>query len=379
MNTLTSLTQTIYMALDTVSRELVGFVPAVFRNSSAERAALNQTITYPIAPAASAADNTPGVTPPDTGDETVGNGSISISKSKHVPIRWNGEEQRAGVNSGWYAQLLQDQFAQAMRTLVNLIEVDLASTYKNASRAYGTAGTAPFGTAGDFSDAAQVRKILDDNGCPQSDLHLVLNTSAIANLRGKQSTLFKVNEAGSSDLLRRGLIGDIEGFAVHSSAGISVVTKGTGASYQVNHAAYAAGDTSITVDTGSGTVLAGDVVTWTGDTNKYVVGTALAANVLVLNKPGLRAALADDTAMTVGNSFSPNMAFHKNAIHLVTRAPVRPTMGDLASDVMIVQDPVSGLAFEVAHYPGFRQGVFHVSIAWGWAAIKSEHIGILLG
>jgi hypothetical protein len=181
MNTLTSLTQTIYMALDTVSRELVGFVPAVFRNSSAERAALNQTITYPIAPAASAADNTPGVTPPDTGDETVGNGSISISKSKHVPIRWNGEEQRAGVNSGWYAQLLQDQFAQAMRTLVNLIEVDLASTYKNASRAYGTAGATPFATAADFSDAAQVRKILDDNGCPQSDLHLVLNTSAIAN------------------------------------------------------------------------------------------------------------------------------------------------------------------------------------------------------
>jgi hypothetical protein len=191
--------------------------------------------------------------------------------------------------------------------------------------------------------------------------------------------LFKVNEAGSADLLRRGVIGDIEGFMIHASGGIPTVTKGTGTSYQVNHAAYAVGDKSITVDTGSGTVLAGDVVTWAGDTNKYVVGTALAANVLVLNNPGLRKTLADDVALTVGGDFSPNLAFHKNAIHLVTRAPARPQLGDLASDVMVVQDPVSGLAFEIAFYPGFRQGVFHVAIAWGWAAVKTEHIAILLG
>lgn len=381
-NTLTGLTQTIYKALDTVSRELTGFIPAVFRNSSIEYAALDQTITYPVTPAASAADNTPGVTPPDTGDQTIGNDSITISKSKHVPIRWNGEQQKGAVNSGWFDSVLQDQFAQAFRTLTNLIEVDLASTYKQASRAYGTAATTPFGTAGDFSDASQVRRILDDNGAPQSDLRLVLGSAAMANMRGKQSQLFKVNEAGTDRLLREGLVGDVMGFSIFATGQAAAHTKGTGASYLINNGAgYAIGDVALTLDTGSGTIVAGDVVTIAADAaaGKYIVGTALAANVVTLNKPGLRGTVADDAALTVGNSYTANLAFHKNAIHLATRLPARPSQGDLAEDVMVVQDPVTGLAFEIAYYPGFRQGVFHVSIAWGWKAVKSAHIAVLLG
>jgi hypothetical protein len=51
------------------------------------------------------------------------------------------------------------------------------------------------------------------------------------NLRGKQSVLFKVNEAGTDALLREGVIGRLEGFDVHNSNSVSQVTKGTGASY----------------------------------------------------------------------------------------------------------------------------------------------------
>jgi hypothetical protein len=202
-NTLTGLIPTLYESLDIVSREMVGFIPAVSRNSSAERAALNQVIDVPVTQAQTAADNTPAVTPPNTGDQTVGTVAMTINKSKHVPIRWNGEEQRGAINAGWYGGLLLNQFTQAFRTLVNLVEVDLANTtYQNASRAYGTAGATPFGTAGDLSDMAQLRKILDDNGAPQTDLQLVLNSAAVANLRGKQTILLKVNESGSQALLR---------------------------------------------------------------------------------------------------------------------------------------------------------------------------------
>src|SRR3954452_538481 len=81
-NTLTSLDPTIYESLDVVSREMVGFIPAVSRDSSAERAALNQSILVPVTPAQAAADNTPGVTPPNTGDQTIANVSMTISKSK---------------------------------------------------------------------------------------------------------------------------------------------------------------------------------------------------------------------------------------------------------------------------------------------------------
>lgn len=385
-NTLTSLTPTLYEALDQVSREMVGYIPAVTRNSSAERAALNQTILVPIVPAVTAADNTPAVTAPNTGDQTIGNVSMTISASKHVPIRWNGEEQRGLLNAGSYAGILRNQFAQGFRTLVNLMEADLhATVYKNASRAYGTAGTAPFGTAGDLSDFAQLRKILEDNGSPTTDLQFVGGSAAIANLRGKQSVLFKVNESGSDVLLREGILGRVEGFDIRNSAAITAVTKGTGTSYQTNLVAgYNIGDTSIALDTGSGTILAGDVVTFTGDSNKYVVGTALTASSIVLNSPGLQAALADNVALTVGNNYTPNVGFSRSAVQLITRAPQMPVGPDgraldMADDTMLITDPVTGITFEIAMYRQFMQLVYHVRAAWGAQAIKDNHIATLIG
>jgi hypothetical protein len=385
-NTLTSLIPTIYEALDVVSREMVGYIPAVSRNSSAERAALNQTILVPIAPPATLADNTPAVSAPDTGDQTVGNVQMTISKSKHAPIRWNGEEQRGMLNAGTYAGVLRGQFEQAFRSLVNQIEADLHDTaYKNASRAYGTAATTPFGTAGDLSDLAEVRRILDDNGAPQGDLQMVLGSAAIAKLRGKQSVLFKVNEAGSSDMLRDGMTDRLEGMAIRNSGAISVVTKGSGASY-VTSGSTAVGVKDIALVTGTGTVLAGDVVTFAADANnKYVIGTGIAApGTISLNDPGARVVIATANALTVGGSYTPNVAFSRSAIQLITRPPQMPIgpdgkAMDMADDVMMVTDPLTGIVFEIAVYRQFMQLVYHVRLAWGYQAIKDAHIATLIG
>lgn len=389
-NTLTNLVPVIYESLDVVSRELVGFIPAVSRNSNGvERAALNQTITIPIAPATTLADNTPAVTAPNTGDQNIGNVTMTISKSKHAPIRWNGEEQRGQLNAGTYMGTLKNQFSQAFRALANQIEADLFGVaYQNASRAYGTPGTAPFGTASDLSDAAQVRKILDDNGAPQSDLHLVLGSSAVANLRGKQSLLLKINESGSAALLRNGSITDlpIEGFGMHNSAAIKAQTKGTGAAYTTSAAGFAVGSTQIAIITGSGTVLAGDTVTFAGDANNYVVTVGVAApGTITIAAPGLLQAIpAAATAMTIGNSATPNIAFQRQAIQLITRPPALPIgpdgkAMDMADDTVMITDPNTGIAFEVAVYRQFMQMVYHVRLAWGTQAIKQNHIATLLG
>jgi hypothetical protein len=386
-NTLTGLIPTIYEALDVVSREQIGMIPAVARNSSAERAALNQTIMVPVAPAVSLADNTAAVTAPNTGDQTITNVSMTISKSKHAPIRWNGEEQRGLINAGSYNGILMNQFTQAFRSLTNQIDIDLWTTaYQNASRAYGTAATAPFGTAGDLSDIAQTRKILDDNGAPQTDLQLVLGSAAIANLRGKQNVLFKVNEAGTDALLREGIMGRLEGMDIRNSNAVSVFTKGTGASYTTDTAGYAVGSTAITLITGTGTVKAGDVVTFAGDTNKYVVAAgASAPGTITLAAPGLLVAIATSaTAMTIGGSYTPNLGFSRSAIQLVTRSPAMPIGPDgkpmdMADDVVQVADPKTGIVFDVSVYRQFMQLVYHVRLAWGYQAIKQNHIATLLG
>jgi len=386
-NTLTNLVPTIYEALDVVSRELIGFIPAVSRDSSAERAALGQPILVPTTPTVSMVANTPGVTAPNEGDQTVGNVSMTISQSNHVPIRWNGEEQRGLINAGSYHGILVNQFTQAFRTLANAMEVNLFQTAaQNASRAYGTAATAPFGTAGDLSDIAQVRKLLDDNGAPQSDLHLVMGGAAMANLRGKQNVLFKVNESGTEDLLRHGVIGLLEGMNLHNSNAVQAQTKGTGASYTSSTAGFAAGTTNIPLITGTGTVLAGDIVTFAGDPNKYVVQVGITApGTITIGAPGLILPLAASAvAMTIGASSTPNVAFHRSAIQLVTRPPAMPIgpdgkAMDMADDVMTITDPNSGIAFDLAVYRQFMQLVYHVRLAWGFQAIKPNHTVLLLG
>lgn len=379
-NTLTSLVPTLYEALDVVSRELVGFIPAANLDSGVERAAVGQSVLSHVAPASTATDLTPGVNAPDNGDQTIGNVSLAITKARGVPVRWNGEEQR-GVNSGpGYQRIRVDQFAQAMRTLCNEIETDAAAAaYAASSRAYGTAGTTPFATAGDYTDASNALKILLDNGAPNSDLQLVVNTAAGANLRGKQGG--KANEAGSDSILRQGVLLDIHGFSVRESAKVVNHTKGTGTAYTTSAAGFAVGTTSIPIITGSGTVLAGDVVTFAGDTNKYVVATGVAApGTIVLAAPGLRQAIpAAATAMTIGDSYSGNLAFDRNALVIATRMPALPEEGDSADDAMMVTDPKSGLSFEIRLYKQYRQIRYEVAAAWGVKAVKAEHIATLLG
>jgi hypothetical protein len=277
--------------------------------------------------------------------------------------------------------ILAQQFAQAMRALANEVEGDIIITAKNAaSRAYGTAGTAPFGIADDLSDFAGLNQILDENGAPMMDRRLIINGAARFNLEAKQKILLKVNESGDGGaLLRDRVVGQVLGFGVGISQYNTPHTPGTGAGFLINNAAgEPVGDNVLTVDTGTGTVLPGDIVTLAGDGNKYVA-SGLAGTTLTLNKPGLRRVAPDNTALTLGAAYRANVAFTPDALVLVARAPAAPEGGDSAEDATIVQDLVSGIAFEVRMYREYRRIRYEVGLAWGTGAVKSDHIALLLG
>ena len=382
-NTLTDLIPDLYNSLDIVSRELVGFIPAVSSDMTYETAAVGQTVRSPVAPASTATDVTAGATTPDDGEQTIGNTSMTISKSRRVPIRWNGE-QSLGVNNGGPGRsaIMVQQFAQGMRTLTNEIETDLAALHLGASRAYGTAGTTPFATANDYTDASNVLKILKDNGAPAGDNQLVIDTAAGATYLGKQSA---VNAAGTESLLRQGVLLDLAGMSIRESAQVVTAAAGTGSSATTDNAGYAVGATTITLaSAGTGTILAGDSITITGDSEKYVVVTGDAdvsgGGTVVIAAPGLQKAIATSaTAITVSAASTRNMAFARSAIALVTRAPALPVEGDAADDRTVITDPRSGLSFEVSMYKQYRQVQYELSIAWGVKAVKPEHIALLLG
>jgi hypothetical protein len=383
-NTLTGLVLDAQVAADRVLREQTGFVGAVFMDPSAEMVAKDQNITYPIVPTTTASDVTPAVTPSDPTGQTVGYGQMTISKSRKIQIRWGGEEQMS--ISKIYDKVKQDQLAQGFRTLINEIEADLHTAAKQgSSRAYGTAGTTPFGTAADLSDVANARQILVDNGAWTDDMHFVLSTLSGTNIRSKQSSLFKVNEAGSADLLRDGSLGRLEGFNFHESSGIVKHTKGTGAGYLVDlTAGYAVGSKTIHVDTGTGTILAGDILTnskTARDTNKYVVKTGYAGDNdgdIVLANPGNKVAWVNNDPVTIGNDYTGNYAFERNAIHLLTRLPNLPQEGSLGEHA-VVTDPYSGISFLLSVYPGYHLVIIELAVAWGVKAVKGEAIATLLG
>lgn len=386
-NTLTNLIPDVYAALDVVSRELVGFIPAVARDASADQVAAGQTLRIPVAPANSAGvDITPAMAIPAAADQTISNVSLTITKQRAFPFSWTGEEIKA-VNTGpGYLTIQQNQIAQAIRSAINEMEADIAvAAYKGASRAYGTAATTPFPTAGDYSDAAQTRKILDDNGAPLSDRTLAINTSAGANIRGKQAQAYM---AGDTSLQRQGVIYDINGFAIRESAKVVTATAGTMASATTSAAALTVGQTVLPLATaGTGVVAAGDIITIANDTNKYVVSAVSFAgsnpasgDSITIAAPGLRVAQASATrAITVIATAARNIGFSRNAILLATRLPVTPPAGDLASDRIAITDPVSGISLGFAYYPGYMMGEYQIQLTWGVSVIKPEHVAVLLG
>lgn len=387
-NTLTNLAADIYKAADVVGRELVGFIPSVTINGDATtQAAKGDTIRshFTRTPVVSTTYN-PSMTIPEGTDQTVDNKTMSLDTFANVQIPWTGEDIKHVNNGSGFETIFGDQIAQAMRAITNSIEAAIGSTaYVSSSRAFGSAGTTPFGS--NFNEIAEVRQILVDNGCPVQDgqLSLVVNSLAGTNLR-QLAQLQKVNEAGSSTLLRQGELLNLQGFMLKESAGVASHTKGgmTGADIN-NGAGEAVGQTTLTFDGGtvnSTGIKAGDIITGASDSiNKYVVGTGSTATGgdIVINEPGLRVALADAVELTVGDSYTANLGFHRSAIELGIRPIAVPNGGDAAVDMMTVQDPWSGLVYTIAVYKGYKKAMFEISCLYGIKVWKPQHVATLLG
>jgi hypothetical protein len=127
---------------------------------------------------------------------------------------------------------------------------------------------------------------------------------------------------------------------------------------------------------------AGDVVTFAADaSNKYVVETGIVgtSGTITLAAPGLRVAIADNNAITVANSYTGNVAFHRAAVELAVRPPAMPEGGDLATDRITIQDPFSGIVYEIAVYKGYGKAMFDITTYYGVKVWKPEFVATLLG
>jgi len=384
---LTGLTEILYQARDLVAQEPAGFMQSVMVNGGSEGVSAGGTVTS-IRTTEPTLETTysPGMTPPDAADIVTSTESLVLNKYAGASIPLKGEQFLQLANTVGSEMALQQLYKQSIRKMINAIEAEVGiAAYQGASRAVGTAGTAPFGS--NFEILSDLYKILEDNGTPMSDgmLSLVCNTAASANLR-KRSTLTNVGDAGTDATLRRGELLNIYNMSIKSSAGVASHTKGAGTGYAINNGNVVVGSTTLTVDGGTVNttgIRAGDVITVADDPSAgaYVVRTGLtaASGTVGINFPGLRGLIVNDKAVTIGNSYAGNVGFHKAAIELAMRPPAQPPGGDIGEEIGTLVDENTGLSFSARLYKGYGMNQIKLMCFYGVKVWKPEFVATLMG
>ena len=404
-NVLTAFMPTFFRALNMVNNEKTDMIDAVTLNSDLAQAVVGQTITYPISPAKTTYDIVAQATPLDINGNTPGSGTMSIGYVKGAGFKWNGEEQRQ-LQLGGISQFYADETANCIRALRNQVEALIVSTaIVNACRAVGTPGTALFGFNGtsisgmeNFADAI---KELEDNGSPDSDLHMVMGTTPAAAVR-KIPNLFKANEAATDRLLRTGTLGQIEGFNVGVSPQIkNRHTPGASTGNVVNGAVNPGPYTTpqvIPIHNGTGAINVGDLVSFASDTtHKYVVLSSVGGatpSSITIAQPGLFIGAPDGDAITVvgtvEQTFLANPFFSRDAIHLVARQPMLPVaLGGTATGLTgavgtliansLLPDPRSKLTYQVCAWMEHRQITIEFGLAFGVGVPNPQNLFLLVG
>lgn len=374
-NIFTAIQPVLYSAAQDVANEPFGVINAINANFDDKGVAIGDTVKAPVAPTRTPADYTPSMTTAAGDDATAAMVPVTITANKMVSWNMTGEQLLSLENGSNDREWVRQMIAQGMRALRNQAEVACVSAIKaGASRAVGTAGTNPF--ASDINIIADARKVLLDNGAPMADLQLCIDSTAGTAAR-KLGIVQQAYQAGSEQERRSGDLLRQFGFAIRESAGISLHTKGTGAAY-VTSGATAAGVTDVALVTGTGTVQAGDVVTFAADTsNKYVVGTGVSApGTISLNRPGARIVIPTGNAMTVGNSYTPNLAFERSSVVGIMRPPMLPD-NPLMQRTLI--SDANGMTYLLVQIAGDGMTTWRLHLAYGFQVVQPAFVSLVLG
>lgn len=267
--------------------------------------------------------------------------SIVINKRKHVSWKFSTQDLTLKIE-----EYSERYIKPAMIQLANQVDSDLCGLYTDLFTSAGTPGTTPatFGALGNMAEE------LDDGAVPDDGMRkLILNPAARWSMADGLKTLN--NDGMAADFVRKGRLGEIANFDIYGDQNIVRHTVGAhGGTPLVNGASQTG--TSLVTDgwtaSVSGLLKQGDVFTIagvygvnpvsrqsTGKLQKFVVTSDRASNgsgqatleiypaittsgayQTVTNSP------ADNAAITVlgtaSTQYPQNLAFHKNALALVT-------------------------------------------------------------
>lgn len=315
----------------------------VNRSYDVEAAEIGSTIDIPIPSAVPSRDVTPSHVPPAVQDSAPTKAQIVFDFWKEAPFHLTEKEMREVDVNGSYVPM---QTSEAIKRLINDWNAYLANKARLAFfNVAGTAGTTPFATT--LAAYTEARRLLNVELAPTSDRRVILDPNAESNALGLPQ-FTQADQRGDQGGIIEGMIGRKLGADWFMDQQLSTHTAGVPGGTPLVNGALSIGATAVVLDGGgiSGTYLAGDIVSFAGHTQTYVVtanATLNGSGAGTINIfPPLRAAVADNAAITLRATHMNNFVFHRDAIAAAVRV-LPPTPSEFGVISRTAIDPVTGM------------------------------------
>lgn len=324
------------------------------------------TIDVPIPSAIAAQAVAPGNTPPSTADISPTSVPIPLDQWFEGPFYLDDKDMLEAQEG-----TIPMQASEAIKSLANNVDTFLLNLGR---KFFGYAGNENSSLFADekTTDATAVRTILNKQLAPLQDRRVVLDPDAegsALNVRAFQDASF----SGDTRAIIEGNLNNKLGFTWWMDQNVPVFTAGTAVDYLVNDPgpALALGDTAIPVDGGTGDVNEGDIITFSGHTQTYVITVAAVAPSIMTIQPGLQAIPANNEVITLKGDHVLNQAFHRDATAFATR-PLAMHGSELGVISQSAVDPISGLTLRLEITHEHKRIRFSYDILYGAEVIRRE-------
>lgn len=263
--------------------------------------------------------------------------------------------------------LMRQVIEPAMLSIAEAINADGLAQAKYINNVAGTIGNTP----DSIDDLIEVNRLLNVAKAPTADRYAVWDANADAKLKGN-GNFTKVNEAGTSQTLRKGIMGETFGIQNYMSQSVytpeATITAAT--AVKLSGATTAGTSVTLAIDGTSltGKLSAGDVISIGGVNYTVAKDTATASSNAIsgieVNEP--IQTHADNTNAVLYSGGVNNLAFHKSAIAFVTRPLVAPNGGYTTTNGKYSLRVVR-------HYDiDTKQEVISIDVLYGYKVIRPE-------
>jgi hypothetical protein len=326
------------------------------------------TIQIPIPSAVAVAAVSPAATPPATADVAPTYANITLSNWNEAAFYLTDKDIMDAM-----AGVIPMQASEAVKALANQIDQDIMALYVNVYGYSGTAGATPF--AADTAAYLGARKVLAQQAAPLDPRFVVLDPAAEANALGLRAFQDASFGGGNSGIVN-GQIGQKMGALWVMDQNIPTHTAGT---WSAGTASGTAGTKAVTINTGTGSILVGDILLFAGDTQSYVCtgATGTAPTTAITVEPALKTSPSTANITFIG-SHTVNLVFHRDAFALAMR-PLSDSASAGLGNFQSMVDPVSGLALRLEVSREHKRTRFSYDALYGVGCPRPELAARILG